>query len=393
MSFSTIYVYSAGGLTEPIEHEFGWSRAAIGSGITVLTVTGSLLGPALGAAVDRYGSRRIAIPGVLAFCLAFAALSLTGRSIWSWWGLWFALALCGVGIKPSVWTAAIAGLFTRSRGLALATTLCGASLGSIFTPLLTAWLVAHYGWRGAFLGLPVVVGAIGFPIIVLGFHGPSDKQRRGKALGAPVQAAPALTGATMREAILSRRFAALLIGAMAFSLFAIGLIVSLIPIFSSHGIPRTTGAEISATIGVTAIVGRLLTGLLLDRFEPRLISALAMLTPVGTLALLLAMPGSVPAGFVAVLLMGLSLGAEVDAVAFLTGHYFGLRHYGMLFGTINSGLSLSTGAAPLLAGFIYDRWGSYDPMLIGAIPLCLLSAGLMASLGSFPHPNAQRSME
>lgn len=384
MSFSTLYVYSAGGLTEPIEQEFGWSRAAIGSGITVLTFTGSLLGPAMGAAVDRFGSRRLAVPGLIAFCLAFAALSLTTASIWSWWFLWFLLAICGIGVKPAVWTTAIASLFQKSRGLALALTLTGTSLGSIFTPLLTEWLTDHYGWRSAFVGLALIWGVLGFPLIFFCFRGASDKQRQREGQGQAAAPPRVLTGLSVRDSILSWRFFALLVAAMSFSLLALSLIVSLIPIFSSHGISRATGAGIAATIGITSIVGRLTTGFLLDRFDPRIISGVAMALPVVTFTLLLATPGSVPFAFVAVLMMGLSLGAEVDAVAFLTGHYFGIRNYGLLFGTIMSGLSIATGSAPLIAGLIYDRTGSYDLMLMGAIPLCLLSAGLIASLGRPP---------
>lgn len=396
MSFSTIYVYSAGGLTEPLEQEFGWSRAAIGSGITVLTITGSLLGPLMGAAVDRFGSRRIALPGVISFCIAFASLSLATSSLWVWWSLWFCLALFGIGIKPAVWVTAVASLFQKSRGLALAITLCGASLGSIFTPLLTNWLVDHHGWRGAFIGLPLIWGAIGFPLIFMGLRGASDKQRRSagkaevtaKAATVPV---PVIDGLSVRDSIRSRRFVSLLVAAMAFSLLSVALIVSLVPIFSSHGIARGTAAQIAATIGITAIIGRVGTGWLLDRFEPRLISAATIVLPVITLLLLLAMPGSVPAAFLAVMLMGLSLGAEVDAVAFLAGHYFGVRHYGLLFGTMMSGTSIAAGTAPLIAGYIYDRTGSYDLLLMGAIPLCLLSAGLIASLGRPPAMNLERT--
>lgn len=379
MAYSTLYVYSAGAMVGPIEAEFGWSRAAIGSGITVLTATGALLGPAMGAAVDRIGSRRMAVPGVIVFCAAFAALSLTTANIWTWWTLWCLLAIFGIGVKPAVWTTAVAGLFTRSRGLALAVTLSGTSLGSIATPLLTESLIQAYGWRGAFVGLAGIACVVGFPIIYFGLYGASDKQRRDATPVAAIR-----SGLTVRQSILSRRFVALLLAAMAFSLLAISLVVSLVPIFTSHGISRGQAAGIAATMGITGVIGRLSTGWLLDRFDPRAITSVAMGLPVLTFLLLLATPGSVPFAYLAVLMMGLSLGAELDAVAFLIGRYFGMRHYGLLFGTIMSGLSIATGSAPLIAGLIYDRTGSYDLLLMGAIPLSLLATLLIATLGRPP---------
>ena len=385
MSFATLYVYSAGALIEPIEKEFGWSRAAIGSGLTVLTATGALLGPAMGIAVDRIGPRRLAVPGVVAFCAAFALLS-QAHTLWTWWALWGLLAVCGIGVKPAVWTTAIASLFARSRGLALAVTLSGTSIGSIFTPLITNRLIESHGWRGAFVGLALVWGVIGFPIIYLFFRGASDKQRAGT-----MAVAARAHGLSVRASILSWRYVALVAAAMCFSFLSMSLIVSLIPIMSSHGVPRDTAAQIAATIGLTAIIGRLGTGFLLDRFDPRVTTAIAMALPIVTFTLLLTTPHSIPFAYVAVLMMGLSLGAEVDAVAFLTGHYFGMRNYGLLFGTMMSGLSIATGAAPLVAGAIYDWTGSYNLMLMGAIPLCLISAALILTLGRPPDLGGETS--
>ncbi|HEX7819127.1 MAG TPA: MFS transporter, partial [Sphingobium sp.] len=306
----------------------------------------------------------------------FATLSLTSPSIWSWWLLWGLVGFCGLGIKPALWTTAVASLFSRSRGLALAVTLSGTGLGSFFTPLLTTWLIEAYGWRMAFIGLSLVFGGIGFPLIFFFFHDARYKQQAGQVV--PI---PARHGMAMRESLLSRQFLSLTLAALLFSLLAISTVANLIPILSSEGIGRNEAAGIASAVGITSIIGRLATGWLLDRFDARLVTTVAMALPVAAAGLLLGWPGEAHAALIAALVMGLSLGAEVDAIAYLTGRYFGLKHYGLLFGTMISATAIATGFGPMLASMVYDNTGSYRLQLIIVIPLSLIAALLILTLG------------
>ncbi|HEX7855415.1 MAG TPA: MFS transporter [Sphingobium sp.] len=388
MSYTAIYVYASGPLIQPLEQEYGWSRTMISSGIPVATTIAALLGPIMGWVIDRFGSRRIAIPGIILYWIGFATLSLTSPSIWSWWLLWGLVGFCGLGIKPALWTTAVASLFSRSRGLALAVTLSGTGLGSFFTPLLTTWLIEAYGWRMAFIGLSLVFGGIGFPLIFFFFHDALYKQQAEQVV--PI---PARHGMAMRESLLSCQFLSLTLAALLFSLLAISTVANLIPILSSEGIGRNEAAGIASAVGITSIIGRLATGWLLDRFDARLVTTVAMALPVAAAGLLLVWPGEAHAALIAALVMGLSLGAEVDAIAYLTGRYFGLKHYGLLFGTMISATAIATGFGPMLASMVYDNTGSYRLQLIIVIPLSLIAALLILTLGrpkiqaAAPTPN------
>jgi MFS family permease len=82
--------------------------------------------------------------------------------------------------------------------------------------------------------------------------------------------------------------------------------------------------------------------------------------------------------------LGFGLGAEVDVVAYATTRYFGLRHYGVLFGVVNVLLKISLGVGPFLGGLIYDHFHSYAPLISGLIVSSVVSAALMLSLGAYP---------
>ncbi|HYD06008.1 MAG TPA: MFS transporter, partial [Reyranella sp.] len=62
-SFFSIMVAATGLFFEPLAREFGWSRTLLSSGPSIANILTAVLGPFLGALIDRYGSRRVVLPG------------------------------------------------------------------------------------------------------------------------------------------------------------------------------------------------------------------------------------------------------------------------------------------------------------------------------------------
>ena len=125
-------------------------------------------------------------------------------------------------------------------------------------------------------------------------------------------------------------------------------------------------------------------GYLLDRVNGNIVGAVSVALAIIPSALLLAYPGSVTVTGFAVMILGLSLGAELDAVAYLATRHFGLRNFGVLFGTISGLLAFATGLGPLLVSYSFDQTRSYDLALMAYIPLSLIAAAMFASLGRYP---------
>lgn len=381
----TVYVYSTGIMIKPLEEEFGWSRAQISSGPTIVAVIGCLAAPFIGMAIDRFGARRIAIPGVICLCAALAALSQANASIWSWWGLWFLVALAHPFIKPTVWVAAVSSVFMTGRGFALAIALCGMSLGAAITPILANFLIDRYGWRSAYVGLSAFWLAVTLPMVVFGFFSAIDKRRVRRATEAAAVPVPVLTGMEGRPALRSFKFAKIATAASVISMCSIAMQVNLVPIISAAGIDRTTAATIAGVNGISGIIGKLLGGALIDRFDAGRVVGIAVTLPAISAMLLILAPGSIPAAVVAVGLLGFALGIEIDGVGYLTSRHFGLRHFGLIYGVIAGLLALASGIGPVLANHAYDVTGTYLPMLWSVIPLALLSAFLFAALGPYPE--------
>ena len=319
---------------------------------------------------------------MLVSCVTLASFSLTGPSIWSWWALWVPVALAGTCMTPTIWTSGVSSLFDAGRGMALALVLGGTALCSTLTPILGNYFIETLGWRHAFVALAAFWGILVIPPVLLFFTSASDRNR-----AVPSErrvAAAALTGSGVREAILSFKYLRLAVAGFLASLIVVSLVTGLVPILTSLSIERQSAANIAGMVGVSTVTGRLIGGYLLDRVNGNLVGAVSMVLPIIPCALLLAFPGSVPMAAAAVLVLGLSLGVELDAVAYLVSRHFGMLHYGVLFGTIVGLLSIATGLGPLLISLVYDATKSYNGVLWGYIPLCLLTSALFASLGRYP---------
>lgn len=377
MMVSVLHIYSMGVFMEPIQASTGWGRTQITGALTITSTTTVLFATLVGWMIDRFGARRIGIPGAAVYCLSFAALALVSDSVLMWWGMWVLVALGGLFIKPTVWTAAVATRFATARGLAFALTLCGTGLAASLAPIAAHHAIGAFGWRGAFLALGAGGAIVLLPAMLIWFR-EAGAQTGGVQ---PAKATP-VPGAA-RRLMLSRRFLQLAGATFLVTAAITVLAIHFVPILRSRDIAAVQAASFAGIIGICSVLGRIAGGALLDRVNGRWIAGIAFALPcIACIALL--GPMSTPVAIFAAVFVGLSLGAEIEVVAYLTTRYFGLRSYGLVFGTIIAFLSLGSGLGPLIAAGIYDTTGSYRIAIIAVMPLFLLATLLVTTLGAYP---------
>ncbi|WP_232079660.1 MFS transporter [Mycolicibacterium parafortuitum] len=391
-SMGVIHVYSLGAFMAPLQETFGWSRAETSAGLTIVGMAAAVAALPIGLAVDRLGPRRVGLTGVVLMAATFALLGTATGSMTNWILLWSLLAFAAFWVQTTVWTSAVATRFESSRGLAFAVTLSGGSLAAAVFPPLATLLIGEWGWRGAFFSLGTLWGALVLIAVLFFFRGAQDDKEALKPaaqeLPAPAPRAPEtqadLPGLTLGEGLRSPTFYKLLIAAGLFAFTTLGIVVHLVPILRDAGADPLAAAGTAALVGVFSIAGRLGVGLLLDRFPGRIVGACAYLVPIlGCAALLI--DGSSPVSqTVAAALFGLTLGAEVDVIAYLASRYFGLRNFGGLFGGLVAALSLGTAFGPLAAGATADHFGGYTNFLVLTMVLMALSSLALASLRAAP---------
>jgi MFS family permease len=369
----------------PLEQEFGWSRAQITAGPLIISFIAVLTAPLAGLAIDRFGPRPIALFGIVFFCSALAFASTATPNIMSWWVRWAILGFANMFVLPTVWATAVSSLFQKSRGMALAITLSGTGITAAVVPSLTNYLVEQGGWRYAYVGLGLIFFVLVMPAAFFLFRGATDKARARARSGAKGRAAPAVTGIAPGQGLRSTSFLKLGAAAFVFTLAGSGLTANGVPILRAQGFDGAAAAGLAGLIGIGSIAGRLGGGYLLDRFDAKKIAALSVSTPILAIALFLWLPGMPWVAGLACLIIGLSVGTEVDAAAYLAARHFGMRSFGTIFGSVNGLILFAHGLAPIGASYVYDLTRSYDVFLWAAIPICLAAAALFLSLGRYPE--------
>jgi len=375
---SPIPFNSAGPFTKPLADEFGWGRGDIQLALFWFTAAVVLTVPFIGGLADRIGVRKVAIGTLALFGITFAALAFTPASLFAFYLLWVLMGALGGGSTPVTWTRAVNAWFVHNRGLALALTLMGTGVTAAVLPSLATWLIEHYGWRKAFLGIALLPLAVALPVVIWLFREPDERDTH--ALVAP----PSRVGVTVGQALRDYRFWVIAVSILFVAIGVGGSITNFQPLLMDRGFQPQEAAKIAGVIGVSVIVGRLLAGVLIDRYWAPLVT-LPMLALPALACFLLAQP-EVPA-FAAILsavLIGLAAGAETDLVAYLTARYFGLAHYGRLYGLQYSVFGFASGISPFLFGKVFDVTGSYRPILYVAAVLFVLGAVALLTLGRYP---------
>lgn len=376
-STAVLHTYGLGAFIEPIQQEFGWSRAQITIGVTIAGLTGAALSIPIGLVVDRLGPRIVGLVGVLLMTASFALLGTATGGFGNWLLLWSFLAFANVWLQGTVWTKAVGSRFERSRGLAFAMTLSGAPLTATILPLIATSLIAAYDWRMAFMGVGLLWAVVVLPIMLLFFKSGHEEVGRTEVSS---EGNADLSGFTFAEALRSAAFYKLLLACGLFAFTVLGLIVHFVPILTDQGADRLAAASVASLVGIFSVIGRFGTGFLLDRLPSHLVGAVVFLFPVVSCGLLLGDGGNPTSQVIAAALFGLTLGAEVDVIAYLTSRQFGLKSYGAIFGAMMGALSVGVALGPLAAGLAYDLYGGYAQFLGATVVAMVVSSVALVTL-------------
>ncbi len=375
-----IILFTFGVLLQPISAEFHWPRGALAAAVVTSHVAGALIMPFVGILIDRFGVKRIALPAITLFAATTAYAGTLGNNLTAFIALYGLLGVFGAGHSTLIYARAVSTWFDAQRGLALGITLAGIGIGAAVVPKFTHYFVGSYGWREAYFALGALLFVVGFTSVSLFVKDRPVQSKADVAL---------LEGLTLKQALTGYRFwfASL---AMMFAAAAInGTIAHIVPVLSDRGIAAGTATTAVAASGLSLIIGRMLSGFAMDRYQGPHVAAFFFLIPLVGMALL-GFGAIGPTAIVAAVLLGLGIGAEGDIMAYLTGRYFGMKHYGLIYGCVLAFFTLGSGLGPWLMAHAFDLYHSYAIGLIGLGLTLSAAVVLVATLGAYPYPPRQR---
>ena len=372
VSFAAIVPYTFGLFLKPLTASFGWHREATSAGFSIAALTVAAASPGLGFLLDRFRPRSIILPCIVVFSAAYASLALLTPHLLHFYLTFFVIGLVGNGTAYIGYSRAISTWFNRRRGFALSIMLAGSALGAMVLPVLAQAVITHLGWRAAYLTLGVLAFAVGFPLTAAFVRErPVAQQDRNVStdFGEPVA-----------KALATPAFWIIAATVCLYAISVNGAIAHLSALLTDRGISASGAAWSVSIIGATSLVGRLLTGLFLDRFfGPRVSQIMLLMTVLGIV--LLSVANSLTAGLIAAGLIGFSMGSEGDITPYLLGRYFGLKRFSTLYALTWTTYAVGGATGPILVGRVFDTLGSYRPITIQLLALpafipCLLMFAL-----------------
>ncbi|MCK1277443.1 MULTISPECIES: MFS transporter [unclassified Bradyrhizobium] len=367
MSYNSIFFYSSGLFLKPLAAEFGWGRGAASLGILVPLITAGILSPFTGRLIDRYGAFRMALLSAVGLSLSFLLLGIATVGLLSFLALTFLLALLSNATSPLSYGRFVLANFPRHLGLAYGIVYIGPGLGALVFPPLVTKLMSIYAWRGAYVGLAIVV-LVSVPIIALLLKNQSARN---------VTDAGTANRQWNWSLYTDRQFVLLAAIFLFASTGIFGTVVHLVPMLTDIGLSPAKAAEFAALMGFAVIAGRLITGFLLDRIEANLLAATIFALSAGGIMLLAT--GNIAAILPGILVVGFSIGSEIDLAFFIIGRRFPSIHFSTFFGGILFAVSIGGSLGPTVAGILYDAAGNYLPWfviattsMVGSSILCLV---------------------
>lgn len=383
VGYSTIGLQSYGvsPFVASLESQFGWSRSDVMIGVSVSNAMGIFLNIIIGLIVDRFGSRRVALTGLVVMTGSFALLATATGALLNWAFLWVIVAIGVVLVQSTVWMRALGRHFDHSRGFAFAVALSGTSIMAIVLPAYATWLIETQGWRMALVGVAATWLVVALPVVFVFF-----REDRGAAVAGPsAPVAPSdLPGLTFREGLRTRAFWLLAISFGCFSFFSMTVATNLVPLLSETGIPAMEAAGIASIMGLVGIVVRLSVGALLDRLPGNLIGMVTLALPVIGAAILLSdNPGTVALGF-AVACFGAAVGAEMDVALYLATRHFGLKAFASLFNAVITCGAVMAAIGPFIAGTLHDMTGNYTALLMAIAGIMTVGSLAIGMIGKTP---------
>lgn len=371
--YAPLFNGTAGVFMRPVAAEFHWGRSEVALSFAASMLGLSLVSPLVGRWMDRYGVRRVVLVSAVLFALATAGMALQPGNLAVWVILSIIIGMTGAATSVLGYLSIMPQWFDRRLGLATALSMCGLGVGAVILPAAAQHMVMHSGWRMAYAGLGAGALVLGVAAYLL--------LREHRVEAGPRGAADA-AGMPFGQALRSYRLWAIWVAFTLVSAATIAINPHLPAMVADKGFTPAAAARMASMVGLGLLLGRLVTGLLLDRIHAPYV-AVAFFAAGCCGLLLLRDSHDYSVLLLASALVGLTIGAEGDLVSYLIRAYFGQRSFGALYGIAFSGFGIGAVAGPVCMGLYYDAHKQYGLPLVIMCCMLVLAAALLLSLGRY----------
>ena len=394
LSYAMFTVFSFGVFVSPLQAEFEWGRGPMSLALTFANIAVVVASPLLGGLVDRVGARRVMVVSIALLGLSVASMSQLTGDIRHYYLMHVLIPFLGAGTLPLAYSRIIVQWFEKRRGLALGIALSGFGFGAALVPAAAQWMIGLFGWRTAYLVFGGLIVLVSLPLAAFVLREKPadlgllpDGVDRPEDVEAPGVPLTRWEGLDLRESARTRPFWFLVVSIVLIGVGITSILAHLVPMLIGRGVEPSRAALAMSLLGIGLILGRILSGWLMDRFFAPYVAAGFQLGMICGLVIL-ALDFSGPLAFAAGISVGLATGSEISEISYLVSRYFGLKSFGLINGIMFAAFQLGSGIGAYAMGAYYDVAGDYIAALWVVTGLVVVSTVLIAMLG--PYPGRER---
>ena len=357
-------------------NEFGWSRADTALAFSFSMVTFAISAGFIGAMVDRWGPRVIIPTGIMILGVGLALMSQVSSlpTLYFFYGGVVALGVTMFGFIPT--STVVSQWFAQRRSVAMGISLSGRSCGGILMVPFSAYLIATFGWRAAYIFLAIGIVLLLVPLNVLIHRSRADMTERktGDDLGPSWTLKEALS-----DSVFWLLFLAGIFNGVGFSVVGVHQAAHMVDV----GMSTMKAASLIGGLAVVRALGGILGGWVGDRIgRTRTFYLLSLVAMSGVFILMNLSEHLAWLGYVYVLVYGIGAGARGAIFVSLKADIFAGKSFGRILGFSQTGGGLASAVGPWIAGYFFDLWESYYWAFILVLSVQFLSLVAVAAASS-----------
>jgi MFS family permease len=363
-------IFSLPVFLQPMSQDTGWSRTAISTAMTFDFVTMGLASFGWGMVMDRFGPRVVVLAGSSLLGLGLV-LASHASSILEFQFCYGILVGAGGGAIFAPMMATVTGWFDRGRSLAVSLVSAGMGMAPMTVAPIAATLVSTYGWRFSQLVIGIAAWALLLPTAFLVRRSPAlARTDGGRDVVRPQMNA--------RAALASPQFAILALTYFCCCATHSGPLFHTVSYAISCGLSVTAAVSIYSVEGFAGLFGRIVFGLLGDRFGAKRVFVTGLIIQAIAASSYMFVREQ-PEFYMVASVFGFVYAGIMPLYAVLMRENFPLQIMGTMVGAGSMASSLGMALGPLAGGLIYDAYGSYVWLYLGSLGIGLGAAGIMAT--------------
>ena len=371
-----------------MENAFGWNRTKLSLALTFTRVEGGILGPLEGYLIDKFGTQRMVLIGMLIMAVGWIIFSRINHLF----VFYIAYLVIALGQGLGSWLALntmINNWFVRKRSMAMGLGNSVSRFGSLLLVPFLAWLMdpefpERFGWSNTSLVLGIVVLIVAFPLTRLIRNRPEDygllpdgdtPEEARKYKEEAIKTGAEQIDFTVSQALREPSFWLISFGHGFTSMVLLALMLHLAPMMTDEGYSVQTAAYVVSGYTGVSMVFQLVGGYVGDRVPKNVaLMVFTMSQALGVLLLTFGPPTLLKAyGFA--LLFGIGFGGRNPISAAIRGDYFGRKNFGKIMGISQVPMNVLLLIGPVFAGFMRDWKGDYT-IAFGVLGVLCMFGGI-----------------